>query len=601
MSLILTISTSGPESSDKAILKTARNAVWIEFCRVANILALKISEPSPFDLDRIVEVDAPVDPGLFYPFLNGDSLECVVALLVLAFPDAKFRFTNVSPSEHPNNDLAIAAAAFHAGREFAAFPESFAPMFDPCGLRTWILWRHGGEELVGADASQGSDNADNRVLLSNRLQRRALESEVDTTEKALPTAVVLDDESEFALFAGYVCYRSGYLAQTISSWAAATARLSATVPDAAIRHASPLEDSPTLAVEDIWLNYNAGKGVKLEDRGVRYDLLPKLKGVFHVTISTADDWKDTQQSEPYIFVHKPFPGAFSFWKSVTSSKRKLPTTVYSPVPNVKPFRSGGGHPAPDRMVALAEFMVGRARNLLPDVRSMVDAVRGAVLAGDALDLLVTGRAVTSALEALSLKHQFEVLAECRFMGVRAELDIEDRFAEIENVAEVIVHHIEPIGDRQSVANSALMDIATNIARVFQEHGRFQEEQDSLANQRKYLDRFLRSQKDPWSKTKGVLLVCPHLLLRSLTTFVLVLAAWASSLTLIHLLLTPVHDPTSNVIGGYGLYLAYTIGSFMSFELWSGDPHSLWRLCAITAGVFHFGVLLTYLYSAVSRK
>ncbi len=598
MRCVLTISSSGSENSDKVQLKTADNDSWNEFCRVADILALKLSEPSPFVLARTVTVDAQVEPGLFYPFLNGDALESVVALLMLAFPDVKFRFTNVKPSKYPNNDLTIAAAAFHASGKFADFPDSFAPVFDPYGLRAWILWRHGGEELFVADASPGAERTDDRVLLPNRIQQRGLKSVADANAVAMPTAVVLEDESEFALFAGYVCYRSGYLTQTISSWRAAEARLAGNTTDPAIPP-SPLEGSPTLAVEDIWLNFNAGKDIKLEDRAVRYGLLPKLKGVFHVTISSAD-WKDSNRDEPYVLVRKPLPGVFSFWKSASSSNIGLRKDVYSPGPTPGPVDHGGDHPSPDRVVALAEFMVGRARRLLPDVQSMLDATTGAVLAGDALDLLV-GRAVTSALEALSLKHQFEVLAECRFMGVRAEIDIGDRFAEIAVIAKAIVDFIEPARDRESVANSALMNMATDIARIFQEHGRFQEEQDSLSYQRRYLDRFLRAQANPWSKTKGVLLIYPHLLLRSLSTFVLVLVAWASSLTLIHLLLRPVHDTTSNVIGGYGLYLAYTIGSFMSFELWSGDPHSLWRLCAITVGVFHFGVLLTYLYSAVSRK
>ncbi len=57
------------------------------------------------------------------------------------------------------------------------------------------------------------------------------------------------------------------------------------------------------------------------------------------------------------------------------------------------------------------------------------SVRRATFATDALEL--TGhRTPTTALEALSTKHQLELTAECHFSGIEYNVDVKSRLAEI---------------------------------------------------------------------------------------------------------------------------------------------------------------------------
>ena len=76
------------------------------------------------------------------------------------------------------------------------------------------------------------------------------------------------------------------------------------------------------------------------------------------------------------------------------------------------------------------------------VTSVADAVSGAVLATDALEL-TGGRTPTTAIDALYLKHQFELEAECQFSGVEYHLRIEPRLEEIAEDAAWICRWFAP--------------------------------------------------------------------------------------------------------------------------------------------------------------
>lgn len=65
---------------------------------------------------------------------------------------------------------------------------------------------------------------------------------------------------------------------------------------------------------------------------------------------------------------------------------------------------------------IAETLLRRAEIFASEACTVKDYIKGAVLATEALEML-GGRTATLSLVALGLNHQFEVLAECAFVGV----------------------------------------------------------------------------------------------------------------------------------------------------------------------------------------
>jgi len=588
---------AGTSETVVVTIKPDANDVPCEFLRIARLLDRCCKEFAETGLDPVVRISAEVFYGRFDVFTNSNSIESIVGLLVLAFPDVRFQFTAIKLDGTADADNQSARDVFQRLAEVETFPGSFSPLFDPVGLRSWLLWR------AGLNALRRAPDSDNRVLLANRFQRRDPSDNPPTPDAPAPfNAIVLEDESEYAMFCGYTCYRFGYLTQTLGSWDAAKYRLSSTI------------NPPYLAIQDIWLNFSSyPDNFRLEDLDVRYAAFPKLKEAHkRVTISTGD-WPDSVQQRqlPEILVRKPFAGMFGFWRDAwnnTSDVRVKPNALFASTygaiidSSETDASARGRHSAPERVMLLAEFMLQRAREILRDVVSMRQAVKGAVLASDALDLLA-GHAVTTSFEALSLKHQFEVMCECRFMAVRMEISADERFNELEASAKRLARNVAE-NDRSSAQNNSLMEIATEIARVFRDNVRFQEEQDALAYHRRYFQLFLRSQRDIFAKVKGKLLLYPHFLLESFRTFILTLMVLLGLSTIFHICLTSAPEFAQHCHGGvvrcYFQFFVYTCAAFLNIELWP-DNHFMWRFWTVLLGIPHLGVLLAYGYNLVNRK
>ena len=88
-----------------------------------------------------------------------------------------------------------------------------------------------------------------------------------------------------------------------------------------------------------------------------------------------------------------------------------------------------GHSSPGRLLHIAEHLLDRANASINEVNTATEALRGAVLATQALELL-GGKTPTVSVEALLLKHAFEVIAECQFPGVEYHLNLKERLADI---------------------------------------------------------------------------------------------------------------------------------------------------------------------------
>jgi hypothetical protein len=290
--------------------------------------------------------------------------------------------------------------------------------------------------------------------------------------------VALDEETDYAHLHAYTAYRFGFRALAIAERNAADAVLGL--------HADcAWEVPPALVLEDIFLNFPDG-GHGLSDLAERKKKFPRLEEAEHRVIVTSGqrvpgDAEKQARNTLYIngqraagkkvrLLHKPHAGLFSVWEESRldrtlkwtdrSGKRHRGIAegyVWPPdwrqIDEVWGNSDGSGHSSPGIFLLIARSLLKRAGKMLAEgVFSVEDAVRGAVLANDALELL-GGKTPTTAAEALSLKHQFELHAECQFTGVEYHVPMSSRIKEIERDAKSIARWFSPQKKDSAFLNS----------------------------------------------------------------------------------------------------------------------------------------------------
>jgi hypothetical protein len=131
-----------------------------------------------------------------------------------------------------------------------------------------------------------------------------------------------------------------------------------------------------------------------------------------------------------------------------------------------------GHSSPGRLLHLAECLIDRANVLVRECNTATEALRGAVLATQALELLGC-RTPTVSVEALLLKNAFEVIAECQFPGVQYHLNLKERLADVKaNLAGMSfwLHH----NRRRDFLLNAEAQILSKLSSILVEYGEYEE-------------------------------------------------------------------------------------------------------------------------------
>src|SRR5205085_6309754 len=128
-------------------------------------------------------------------------------------------------------------------------------------------------------------------------------------------------------------------------------------------------------------------------------------------------------------------------------------------------------------LVIASRLIQRADHVLQSASSLPQAIHGALLALEAQEYL-GHRTPTTSLEALALKHQLEVLAECMFYGVEYNMDVMSRFQEIQKEVDSIGWWFQP-GSRKLSKLNAEIRIVSEMLKMFRDHSQFDEEQKSL--------------------------------------------------------------------------------------------------------------------------
>ena len=479
------------------------------FDRAAAFVSARLKK----DGEVIALVDE-VDPSLMNPLMS-KGWSTLIAMLVMAFPEVRWHFLVVMgrPGAKENDEQAAWDRFFRLHGAGALTDARGTALFDGYGLRDHIheVMRRDGPSSMRP--SQRDDGVPRRKEL----------------------AAVLDDESGFSQFCGLMAYRNGFRAHAVASWSEAE-RLLGKEP--------PLKFPIVLSIEDWYLGFPDASPGRLSDFSERQGLLKALGANpppirRFVTVGHDRQKETAAKRRDYLrglrlnerletgrpvtstcqVVYKPASGLHTLWEKL-GLLRAFPknTTVGRESANYrharglamgyvwppcKPNKISGtdenhdGHSAPGRLLQIAEHLIQRATKLLEDVATVSDSVRGAVLATQALELL-GGKTPTVAVDALALKHEFEVVAECQFVGVEFHLSMKERLAEIRQNLEAMKHWLHRDRQEAFLLNSEAR-IVKRIIAVLDEYGEY-EESVTCQNQLRWLHRKIR-QHDEWRAKK----------------------------------------------------------------------------------------------------
>lgn len=439
-------------------------------------------------------------------------------------------------------------------------------------------------------------------------------------------AIAIDEECSYAWLHAYTAYRFGFRAQAVTTYAGMQSvlgnpnpKVGGTVTDMGI-----LNQQPTLVFEDYFLQFSDGSPVgfsHLRERDEKCGFKRLKEAGFRILVTSGhhrgQNYTARIDNPVYLRelrssgqwnreLNKPLGGIFNLWrdsglqrKLYDGGRRGLAPDFHWPN---EPQESESGHSTPGRLLVIADRLIARAERLLPEVRSVMQAVHGALLATDAMELL-GNKTPTTSLEALALKHHFEVLAECQFVGTQQHMDVGARIKDIQREIEALSCWFGAKKRQKDVAEwNAELSILNRLIEVFRNHNQFDEEQMLQARARK-LHRKLRFVNYPiYVKPLEIFPWYVEKLVASFPLFVIAIALWI-------LVLGGLYVWASGVPWGQGLADAYTsfvgIGPPSDEDLWKAKNGWDLTFClvaiAIGLGFVHLGIFISHLYSMISRK
>ena len=598
-----------------------------------------------------------VDTVRMNPLRSGDW-SALLAMLILGFPEVRWVFLVVKgradearhaaielgdelSSVQREGQLWYLVSGLHGAQTLG--DKRGSPLFDGYGLRGAVLERMALDSLTDPRKNGGEPGA---------IPRRK------------DIAVVLDDETGFNQFEALMAYGRGFRVNAVASWTEARALLGprgwlvADEPSDAREETVPIRHLPSreervrasesanlrLTIEDLFLSFPDQGGSHLSRLDWRSQQLPGLSLAkskrLHRRFVTVDheragrdarerrgeSLEDLREEESKAggfrlrkrnqVVRKPAADLYTLWSElgmVRALRRPGEKRIYRGLatcfcwpPPPEPDEEGDtacGHSSPGRLVEIAESLLERASARTKDVSSVIEIVRGAMLATQALELL-GGRTPTLSLEALSLKHRFEVSAECHFVGVEYHSALGQRLKDIERNLEAMSQWLNRRRRQDFVLHGAAK-IVTQLIAILDAHGNFEEAEEG----RDHLRRLHHQISYRNARRRGNVirvLLRPFTLymdwvLRSPAHFVAAIFAAITVFTLLFAL-TERHTLVADAL--YATIRAMLAEVPSWDELKSSQESSL--LIAINGlaaafGLLNFGLFVSRLYSRIVRK
>ena len=423
-------------------------------------------------------------------------------------------------------------------------------------------------------------------------------------------AVAIDEERSYAWLHAYTAYRFGFRSQAITTYAGMEW----------LGRGGGVK--PALVFEDYFLQFGDKHPDGFSRLSVRDASFPWLAETNYRILITSghhrgQDFQAREDNPLYLRalrargqwnreLYKPLGGIFNLWKDSglrhnlgDGGRPGLARDFNWPI-NVAEME--GGHSTPGRLLLIADNLIARAYDLLPEVRSIPQAVYGALLSLDALELLGS-KTPTTSLEALALKHHFEVLAECQFVGMQEHVDVAGRMEDIQREVKNLSGWFGARKQQRAAAAwNAELSILNRLIEVFRTHNLFDEEQVLLVRARKLHRRLRFTNRSVLAKPLELFPWYVEKLVASFQLFVAAIVFWVVALG-------GLYAWVGNVPWGQGLATALT--SFLSIEppadhvLWAasdGWNGPFWLIAlTLVLGFTHLGIFISHLYSIISRK
>jgi hypothetical protein len=532
-----------------------------------------------------------INPSDLNPVKQQGGWATVLGMLILGFPEVHWIFTdgNFFPEEDEKSldDVAVLGKV-HLARTPEQLREiltqftkiGLSPLCDGTGLRDTI-----------------------RMIISRG-------DEGITPPRRSNLALAIDEERSYAWLHAYTAYRFGFRAQAITSYMGM---------EWALNNPNPL---PLVVFEDYFLHFGDShpEGMSnLRMRGERFKRLAKVANRILVTSGHHRGQNpDTRLDNPIYLrelrskqkwnreLNKPLSGIFNLWKESGLCRRLQDGSR----PGLAPefdwpkiyHETETGHSTPGRLLVIAERLLARGERLLPEVHSVPQAVRGAVLAADALELM-GGKTPTTSLEALALKHHFEALTECQFVGMQEHVDVQGRVEDIRREVSALSGWFGTKRKQKEAASwNAELSILNKLIEVYRNHNLFDEEQQLQVRSRQLHRRLRYSHRTALAKPIEIFPWYVEKLVSSFPMFVAAIVFWIVILGSLY-----------TWVGGisFNRALAEAFTSFISIEpttvesIWvpvNGLKGHFW-LVALTMGIgfVHLGIFISHLYSIISRK
>jgi hypothetical protein len=567
----------------------------------------------------------------------------LIAMLVLAFPEARWVFVNVQTSSAGSGDSFADGAVSWLIRNqgLGTLAECRGtPIFDGYGLRNWVRARtlRDLDKSLGGHESRPGDSP----------RRGLVRSKV---------AVVLDDEPDFRTFEALMAYNRGFRVHAVETWKEAERLLGGDGPllkaksDSAGPEPSGDRSAPAggdgeflLSIEDLYLNF-PDQGLRgMSNLEARERTLPALSLNFppcrrfvSVGHGASDRSEEYDGRKEYLrkrrdwesqvirvrprprqqLIYKPTPGLYALWLELSLNRVfrqgeardgrcglhlgfEWPPRVATGWQARREEKRAGGrrdHSAPGQLLEIAQSLLDRTPTDVNGVDKLPDAVVCAVRATEALELLA-GRTPTLSLEALSLKHIFEVRAACQFVGVEYHWDISERLIDIQNNLDALSVWLHPTRKRAFMLNGEAR-ILTRIVAILEQFGQF-EEAVVCRNRLATLHRHLETLSHMRSLSVVRLLLWPanvyaEWTMRSLAHYSLATAMSVLSFTMVFAVVG--RSDTFGVVQA----LKATLQAMFAISIPEKPPLLVFLgYCVAMFGVLNFGLLVTYLYSTLKR-
>ncbi len=459
--------------------------------------------------------------------------------------------------------------------------DSYRTLFDPSGMRFWL-----------------------KRLALNKIERTSFPERASPVRDEI--AASIDEEDAYVYMHSYLAYRMGYRCYPISC-----ERIMKKVFSS---EKGGLSDTKVaMTFEDIFINFpDKSSDLHLSNLQARDNRFKKLKDVkkrIFVTVGHKYiDWYDRNteylrelqaEGKTIKTVFKPSGGVYNllresgllnkYWQKQEDKRRNAAPKEENPEP----------HSAPGKLLEIAESLIGRSRKIFEETRSVQECIQGAVFSLEARDIL-NFKTPTTCLEAIVLRHKLEVKAECMFYGVEYNIDVRNRFKEIEGEINAVSNWFHP-KRRESSSLNAKMSIVTEIMRIFENYGQFDEQQECLVYLRKLNRKWYFSRK-PQLKFLQFFRWYIETLVGSIRYFVVAILLWPLLGGFISFNTNATFGEGKNIVGPY----AHIVNSFSTFygiqpvEFPISPGAKVITVLLMTGGFIHLGIFISHLYTLITR-